>query len=327
MPLVSIIIPIYNTEKYLPKCLDSVLSQTLKDIEVLLINDGSTDGSQKICEEYACKDKRIQVLHTTNQGVSHARNLGLEMAKGEYISFIDSDDWIDTDMIATLYQLITTQHTDLSSCGYIIESESGNVIYKINEKSTYVLDKWEAITSLFHDSHYRYKGNIWDKLFKKEIIDRNMLRFNESIYYNEDRLFIFQYLHLCQSTTYTCSSYYHYITRKSSAMSSYQKTYNEKMCTFMDAFDIMTSMSGTCPRTICQIMSIDYIKSSIQFFIKYKQYISFSNLKKRTDIIIKRNYPFLSLQQKIKYTLYYANGLIRYIIQHLYMKEKNYFNK
>lgn len=108
MPLVSVIIPIYNTEKFLPLCINSVLNQTLTDIEVLLVNDGSTDGSGKICDEYACKDQRIQVIHTLNQGVSHARNQGLETAKGEYIAFMDSDDWIETDMIATLYQLIRT---------------------------------------------------------------------------------------------------------------------------------------------------------------------------------------------------------------------------
>ena len=133
MPLVSVIIPIYNTEKFLPLCISSVLNQTLTDIEVLLVNDGSTDGSGKICDEYACKDQRIQVIHTLNQGVSHARNQGLETAKGEYIAFMDSDDWIETDMIATLYQLIRTNEAGLATCGYIIENEDGRPIYHINE--------------------------------------------------------------------------------------------------------------------------------------------------------------------------------------------------
>ena len=117
MPLVSVIIPIYNTEKFLPLCISSVLNQTLTDIEVLLVNDGSTDGSGKICDEYACKDQRIQVIHTLSQGVSHARNQGLETAKGEYIAFMDSDDWIETDMIATLYQLIRTNEAGCVPCG------------------------------------------------------------------------------------------------------------------------------------------------------------------------------------------------------------------
>ena len=105
MPLVSVIIPIYITEKFLPLCINSVLNQTLTDIEVLLVNDGSTDGSGKICDEYACKDQRIQVIHTLSQGVSHARNQGLETAKGEYIAFMDSDDWIETVMIALFINL------------------------------------------------------------------------------------------------------------------------------------------------------------------------------------------------------------------------------
>lgn len=300
MPLISVIIPIYNTENYLPKCLDSVLSQTLKDIEVLLINDGSTDGSQKICEEYACKDQRIQVLHTPNQGVSHARNLGLEMAKGEYISFIDSDDWIEKDMIATLYRLIQTNHTDLSTCGYTIEDEKGKVIYSINKKNTCILDKWEAISSLFKDKHYRYKGNLWDKLYKKEIIDRDKLRFNEQIYYNEDRLFIFQYLRLCQSITYTCSSFYHYIIRNSSVMGTFQKTYNKKMCTFMDAFDIMTVLSETYPDYVKRNLSMDYTLSSISFFTQYSHLIPFHEIRDRLMTIKKNNFRFLSFNKKIE---------------------------
>lgn len=191
MPLVSVIIPIYNTEKFLPLCINSVLNQTLTDIEVLLVNDGSTDGSGKICDEYACKDQRIQVIHTLNQGVSHARNQGLETAKGEYIAFMDSDDWIETNMIATLYQLIRTNEAGLATCGYIIENEDGRPIYHINEVKSGKLTQWEAIHSLFNDRYYKYKGNLWDKLYHKKIIDKHHLKFNEHIYYNEDRLFYF----------------------------------------------------------------------------------------------------------------------------------------
>lgn len=181
MPLVSVIIPIYNTEKFLPLCINSVLNQTLTDIEVLLVNDGSTDGSGKICDEYACKDQRIQVIHTLSQGVSHARNQGLETAKGEYIAFMDSDDWIETDMIATLYQLIRTNEAGLATCGYIIENEDGRPIYHINEVKSGKLTQWEAIHSLFNDRHYKYKGNLWDKLYHKEIIDKHHLKFNEAL--------------------------------------------------------------------------------------------------------------------------------------------------
>lgn len=300
MPLVSVIIPVYNTEKFLHKCINSVLTQTLKDIEVLLINDGSTDDSGKICNEYAHKDKRVHVMHIQNQGVSHARNKGLEAAKGKYISFVDSDDWIDADMIEVLYQLIQTSHADLSTCGYVIEDENGNIIYKINEESTYILNKWDALSSLFDDKYYRYKGNLWDKLYNKDIIERNRLRFNEQIYYNEDRLFIFQYLNFCYSATYITIPYYHYIMRSSSAMNSYQKTYNKNMCTFMDAFDIMTSISGIFPSSVKCIMSIDYILSSISFFTRYTHDISVSEIWNRLMTMKKYNFKYLPVQLKIK---------------------------
>lgn len=317
MPLVSVIIPVYNTEKYLNQCINSVLAQTLSDIEVLLIDDGSTDGSGKICDDYARKDKRIHVIHTSNHGVSHARNKGLEQAKGEYISFIDSDDWIDPDMIATLYRLIQTHHADLSTCGYIIEDENGSVIYNIKEKVIYTLNKWDAIYSLFHDKYYKYKGNLCDKLYNKSIIERQQLKFNEKIYYNEDRLFIFQYLNECQSMAYTTSPYYHYIMRPTSAMNRVRNTYQEKSSTFMDAFDIMTVTATTYPTNIRQILSIDYTKSFLSFFEKYSRYISLSLLFKKTKFILHYNYKYLPLPQKIKYTIYYIKVMILTIFRHL----------
>ena len=106
MPLISVIIPIYNTERLLPKCIESVLAQTLSDIEIILIDDGSTDESGKICDSYACKDKRIHVTHIPNHGVSHARNKGIELSQGKYIHFMDSDDRMEPEMLSELYRLI-----------------------------------------------------------------------------------------------------------------------------------------------------------------------------------------------------------------------------
>lgn len=310
MPLVSIIVPVYNTEKYLIKCLDSLLAQTLHDIEILLIDDGSTDSSGMICDNYAHQDKRLQVFHIPNQGVSHARNKGLEIAEGEYILFVDSDDWINNDMIRTLYQLIQSYQTDLSTCGYIIEDEKGHVIYQIEQQIMCILDKWDAIHSLFQDKYYKYKGNLWDKLFKRTIIDNHHLRFNEDIYYNEDRLFIFQYLNHCQSISYITIPHYHYVMRESSAMNTFQNSYNEKLATFMNAFDIMTSMSATYPNRIKRALSIDYIKTSISFFKKYACYISLIEIWEKIIKIKRNNFNSLSILQQIKYMSHYIKVLI-----------------
>ncbi len=321
MPLVSIIVPVYNTEKYLPKCLNSLLAQTLQDIEVLLIDDGSTDSSGMICDNYTHQDKRLQVLHIPNQGVSHARNKGLEIAKGEYVLFVDSDDWIETDMVNTLYQLVQNYQTDLSTCGYIIEDEDGHTLYKVEEQTSCKLEKWDAIHSLFHDRYYKYKGNLWDKLYNKRLIDRNNLKFNENISYNEDRLFIFQYLSYCQSISYTTLPYYHNIIRKASAMNSFEKNaYNEKMTTFMDAFDIMTQLSINFPCSINYCLSVDYIKSSFLFFTKHAHQIPIQSFKNRFYKIKKYNYPYLPFSEKLLFSLHYFKILLRINIYYLIKK-------
>lgn len=305
MPLISVIIPVYNTANYLPKCIHSILSQTLADIELLLINDGSTDGSGSICDEYAIKDKRVRVIHQGNKGVSSARNQGLKVATGTYISFIDSDDWIEPDMLSVLYQQMIEYKADLSTCGYTIEDETGEIIYGIHQQFTYSLDKENAIHSLFKDKYYKYKGNLWDKLYTKAIIDHYDLQFRENIYYNEDRLFIFEYMHFCQMTVYTTTPFYHYIIRETSAMKTFDSNYNEKLSTFMNAFDIMTTYAYQYPLYIQRSLSIDYIKTSISFFNRYVSSISLSNLVNRIRIITKYNYPSLSPFQIMKYSFYY----------------------
>ena len=123
--LISIVVPIYNVEKYLEKCINSIIIQTYKNIEIILVNDGSTDSSGKICDIYLKIDKRIKVVHKKNGGLSDARNVGIENAKGKYIAFIDSDDFLDSDFIEILYNLIIEYNADVSCC-------KCNVIYKLN---------------------------------------------------------------------------------------------------------------------------------------------------------------------------------------------------
>ena len=116
-PKISIIVPIYNVEKYLPKCIDSIINQTLENIEIILVNDGSTDSCAEIIESYANKDNRIKVIHKKNGGQSSARNMGLDIAKGEYIGFVDSDDWLHYDMYENMYKSIKKVNSDLCVCG------------------------------------------------------------------------------------------------------------------------------------------------------------------------------------------------------------------
>ena len=123
--MVSVIIPVYNAEKYLRRCLDSVVNQTYKDIEIIVVDDGSTDGSAVICDEYAARDNRFIVIHQKNGGVSVARQTGLEAVKGDYICFVDADDCIDSKMIDELFQEADTTNSDMIICDYYAETESG----------------------------------------------------------------------------------------------------------------------------------------------------------------------------------------------------------
>lgn len=164
-PLVSIIIPVYNVEPYLEKCLQSVVTQTYKNIEILLVNDGSTDRSPAVCRAFAARDTRIQVLNQENGGVSSARNAGLEMANGEYVCFIDSDDWVETDYVATLWEVLEKCGADIAVVGFMEERDGGSrSVYR--SEGIRVWDMPTAYRKLFRDKKLR--NFTWGKLFKRD---------------------------------------------------------------------------------------------------------------------------------------------------------------
>ena len=168
MSLVSVIIPVYNVEKYLHRCLNSVKNQSFKNLDVILIDDGSTDKSGEICENYCKEDFRFRVIHQKNRGQATARNLALDMAKGDYICFVDSDDYIEKTMIETLYNSITNNNADIAVCGYNRVNETGELIktfFPFNSER--VLNKREAVLEILKDIHLF--SFLWDKIFKREL--------------------------------------------------------------------------------------------------------------------------------------------------------------
>ena len=209
MKKVSLIIPVYNIELYLKRCLDSILNQRYKNLEIILINDGSTDGSLKLCQEYQKKDSRIILIDKKNEGVSSARNKGLEIASGDYIGFIDSDDWIDIDMIETLVNSIEKYRCDISISSIYINNDS----YSTKDKIT-KLNKEKCIKLCLELENPVLMAGVCNKLFKSHLI-RNM-KFDVDLHIGEDMLFLIKALLKTENIIFIEKSLYHYFQRENS---------------------------------------------------------------------------------------------------------------
>lgn len=213
--LISVIIPVYNVESYLKECLDSVSKQTYGDFEVILINDGSTDSSLQICKQFEEQDKRFKVIDKKNEGVSIARNAGIEKASGEWISFVDSDDKINEDYLSQLF-IEVEKGIDLVFQGVKrIDRNSGSLISKTNFTREKVNVSEVEKIAVKHE--ITLNGNPVAKLFKRDIIVKNGLRFNEKFTYNEDKLFIMDYIaHSKGDILFSDIINYHYFIHKGS---------------------------------------------------------------------------------------------------------------
>ena len=168
-PLISVIVPIYNVELYLRKCIDSILSQTYTNLEVILVDDGSPDNCGCLCNDYASTDSRIKVIHKDNGGLSSARNAGLEIASGDYIGFVDSDDYIDKDMYAVLYDALKQNNAEISMCDFL-EFKDGNDIIPSITSIVHTNTNIEVLYS-YHDQRYVKTVVCWNKLYRSSLFD------------------------------------------------------------------------------------------------------------------------------------------------------------
>lgn len=186
--MISVIVPIYNVERYLPQCLDSIVSQTYKDLEIILVDDGSTDSSGRICEDYANNDSRVKVIHQSNGGVSDARNNGFKIATGDFILFPDGDDVLDPRMIETLYNLIISGDYDFSLCyGKLVYSEPDKFEGSINVFQKICMSRDDCMRDLFVSKDVRRQFvSVWNKLYRRSLIEK--IEFSntatEDLYYN-----------------------------------------------------------------------------------------------------------------------------------------------
>lgn len=208
MPIISVIVPVYNAEKYLHRCIDSILAQTFTNFELLLINDGSKDNSAKICDEYAARDQRVRVFHKENGGVSSARNMGLDNACGKWIVFVDSDDWVENVLFDSCVNVIREIHNiDVIRYGYYEEAPLNKQNIRCSEENDVIF----SLNTLFEKcDNLCYWGFIWNTAFRRDLIGE--LRFDVNINYCEDHIFTYEYLLKCKSAFLLSLPLYHYQT-------------------------------------------------------------------------------------------------------------------
>ena len=212
-PLVSIVLPVFNVEPYLAQCLDSIRCQTFVGWELVLVDDGSTDRSGEICDAYSQKDERIKVVHVTNGGVSHARNVGNELAKGEWITYVDGDDWLDDDYLDKLYEPISqSQEIEFVQGGCQQYKESKGC--KMFQQYQY----YQGSDPLYLLNHFR--GLTFSKLFKKNILVENHVLFDEKVKIGEDYLFTLDYIKFVHDYCFIDSTSYYYRYREGSSSKS-----------------------------------------------------------------------------------------------------------
>ena len=208
--LISVIVPVYNSEKTLEKCLNSIINQSLSQIEIIVINDGSTDNSLRLLQYFRSTDDRIMIINQENQGVSAARNNGIRIANGEYITFVDSDDWIEPNMLEKLYFVAREKNADICKCDCFIETVNGHKILENDSASKLRLSQIEALKMLFLVRGEKHFGFTWGKLYSRKILKKNNICFNEGISYSEDVLFVIKAILNSNNIYYIPHQMYHY---------------------------------------------------------------------------------------------------------------------
>ena len=223
-PLISTIVPIYNAETTIKRCVESLLINKLHNIEIILVDDGSKDNSGKLCDDIAKTDRRIKVIHQNNAGVSNARNNGIELATGDWISFVDSDDWVSEDYYDTLLSAIHQKEFDILFWG-AIDVFPNRQIKKCLTDGFYtgVINMQEEIVALKTAKCYNLFGFTWNKLFKADIILRNKIRFERALSLNEDEVFTLDYLRYCSNIATTSSALYFYNKSNETSLTSKKK--------------------------------------------------------------------------------------------------------
>lgn len=314
--LISIIVPIYNVEKYLKECIESIINQTYKNIEIILVDDGSPDNCGKICDEYSQKDKRIIVLHKENGGLSDARNKGIDIAKGDYLTFVDSDDFVNIDYIEKLYNSIKFNNTKLAQCGISKVNENNEIIEKLNYDENYIKTSHEILNELY-GKHLIENVVVWNKMYAKELFEN--IRFPVGKIH-EDEFTTYKIFYSVDRISLLSDCLYNYRQTNESIIG---KKFNKKRLNLLEALEErMDSFKNRNEIDLYEKTLKFYIEQLRLYYIKVKKYIENS---KEIQQDIKRKYKieykkFMKVKEKtfkemLKAKIFYFCPDLYYIIK------------
>lgn len=279
-PMLSVIVPVYKTETYLPECVDSILNQTYEDFELILVDDGSPDRCGEICDAYAWKDPRVRVVHKKNGGVSSARNAGIDMARGKYLTFIDSDDTVDSTFFAGAISEIGRSSADLYICGLTMETwQNGSIVGREN----YHIEKTVrySIREMYENCEVSYPlmciCGPCCKLYLRETIVKADLRFDESMSLGEDTCFNMNYFERCETVVFDDTVFYHY--RRANANSLFSKLHKDTYEVHTKVYDKMyqNMLLVDCSAEAMERFEMMYIKlliGCIHAFFREKEQVT-----------------------------------------------------
>lgn len=295
MPKLSIIVPVYNIENYIERCVRTILAQTFKDFELILIDDGSVDTSGELCDKLAKEDKRIYVIHKSNGGVSSARNYGLKIARGKYIMFCDGDDYVRTEWCQCMVDIMNkNDNASMGICGYqFVDVQSDEILGNINySEQDFICESKAAFWQI-------YMKNLlsmpWNKIYRTDIVKENNIEFDESLQYNEDLLFVLEYIKKSSSGFAICNSPLYFYVRgiEGSLTHRYVPDLWEIKKRIFQEMDVVISQSGIDTKKI----ETDYYSKGIWHIVSA---IS-SELSKQNNRSVAKKYQNLKgiLKSKI----------------------------
>lgn len=293
---IDILIPAYNVKKYIDRCLNSLLNQTYKNVNIIINENGSTDGTEVILEEYAKKYDNIKLYHTPNEkNISKARNFLLSKIESDYFTFFDSDDVAEPDYVETLYKILKENDADMSICVMTRENEKKpKNLKKRNKKhnKTVVFDRNAGLAEML--SYNLYAGTVAAKMIKTNKI-RN-IKFDESIHYGEDLNFSFNVMWGCEKIAYTYKSLYHYIIRKNSIVTS---TFNPKKLSCLNCFEkIIEQVEGNQELLTCAKSMYCLVSAEMLYYISRDKYND-KELKTKLKMQVKENIKFVRQNKRL----------------------------